>query len=589
MNSRRFTVALSYPGEHRKFVSEVSGYLAERFGKPRILYDKYHEAEFARPNLDVHLPSLYRTESDLIAIFLCSEYAKKRWCNLEWRSIRQLIQTADEDRIMFLSFDEVGAIPEIGIFSGDGYVSIAERTPEEISTLILQRLGAGSSRMPDQHHDARLDGMKDLDSFYLFTSPNAVLDESSVFYEVKGRSLAEALCRLFTREYADANGCPLFHYREAAEIAVEAQILFDETLDWLGNYDDPDPGIYDPQPSSEMFLLAQYGVRARKWEELLRKRTENNVERRVWERGPEGHRFTHKERPELYVSGARMLPLEPGTPETVLLGMKNRGNATARNIRLGGGNHLFTTSSFSGPLEYKPVAVDMRPDLGPGEENSLISESPQPLSKERINELQDSKVLFFHFAEGEYDGDDGTTYPIDYCYMFFPLSPTIMRVCPEKYWPKERKDRKFPGRPELFIEQVVFDTLEVGKPETIRLVIRNRGKITAHNVTIETTHAHTPASFQGPLVYETVPPDTQPSIGPGGVMTSISRSSWLTTAEGIRGIMAGSRLLFQYGRGHYEDEAGNSYPIKFCYMFDPSFPRTMVICPNQLCPKEDNG
>jgi hypothetical protein len=150
MNPRRFTVALSYPGERREFVSQVSGYLAERLGKSRILYDKYHEAEFARPNLDVHLPNLYRTESDLIAIFLCAEYAKKRWCNLEWRSIRQLIQTADEDRIMFLSFDELGAIPEIGIFSGDGYVSIAERTPEEISTLIFQRLGAGSLPTPDQ-------------------------------------------------------------------------------------------------------------------------------------------------------------------------------------------------------------------------------------------------------------------------------------------------------------------------------------------------------------------------------------------------------------------------------------------------------
>jgi hypothetical protein len=208
--------------------------------------------------------------------------------------------------------------------------------------------------------------MKDLDGFYLFVSPNAVLDESSVFYEVKGRSLAEALCRLFTREYADANGCPVFHYREAADIGVEAQILFDETLDWLGNYDDPDPGIYDPQPSREMFLLAQYGVRARKWEELLRKRTENNVERRVWGRGPEGHRFTHKERPELYISGARMMPLEASKPETVLLGLKNRGKAIARNIRLGGGNHVFTTRDFAGPLVYKPVPFQSRPDFGAG-------------------------------------------------------------------------------------------------------------------------------------------------------------------------------------------------------------------------------
>jgi tetratricopeptide (TPR) repeat protein len=140
-NPRRFAVALSFPGEYRDFISKVADSLAHKLGKERILYDKYHEAEFARPNLDVHLPNLYSTESELIAIFLCNEYKKKRWCNLEWRSIRQLIATADEDRIMFLSFDNVGAIPEIGIYDGDGYVSIGARSPDQIADLILQRCG----------------------------------------------------------------------------------------------------------------------------------------------------------------------------------------------------------------------------------------------------------------------------------------------------------------------------------------------------------------------------------------------------------------------------------------------------------------
>lgn len=49
-----------------------------------MLYDRYHEAEFARPDLDVYLPNLYATESELIVIFLCPDYAKKRWCKLEW-------------------------------------------------------------------------------------------------------------------------------------------------------------------------------------------------------------------------------------------------------------------------------------------------------------------------------------------------------------------------------------------------------------------------------------------------------------------------------------------------------------------------
>lgn len=44
-------------------------------------------------------------------------------------------------------------------------------------------------------------------------------------------------------------------------------------LDLLAVYDDPDPGIYDPAPSADVHLRAQYAVRASKWEELLRQRT----------------------------------------------------------------------------------------------------------------------------------------------------------------------------------------------------------------------------------------------------------------------------------------------------------------------------
>ncbi len=137
---RRFRVALSFPGEQRSYIEKVAALLECVHGRDKILYDRFHEAEFARPDLDVYLPNLYRTSSDLICIFLCSDYARKRFCNLEWRFIRQLIATEDHARIMFFSFDPIGAIPDIGILSGDGYVSIGTRSAIEIAMLIDQRL-----------------------------------------------------------------------------------------------------------------------------------------------------------------------------------------------------------------------------------------------------------------------------------------------------------------------------------------------------------------------------------------------------------------------------------------------------------------
>jgi len=137
---RRFDVALSFPGERREFVEQVAGHLAHAFGKERVLYDKYHQAEFARPDLDVYLPDLYRTQSELTVVFLCAEYASKRWCRLEWRHVRQLIATADAKRIMFVSFGAPGDVTELGICGGDGYIDIGSSSAEWIAEKIRERL-----------------------------------------------------------------------------------------------------------------------------------------------------------------------------------------------------------------------------------------------------------------------------------------------------------------------------------------------------------------------------------------------------------------------------------------------------------------
>lgn len=138
-SSSRFAIALSFPGERRDFVEHVASCLAGQVGQERVLYDKYHEAEFARINLDTHLQQLYHDESELIVVFLCSDYDKKEWCGLEWRAIRDLLKGPRKADVMLLRFDDA-TIP--GLYSIDGYISIGDRPSAEISDLILQRLGS---------------------------------------------------------------------------------------------------------------------------------------------------------------------------------------------------------------------------------------------------------------------------------------------------------------------------------------------------------------------------------------------------------------------------------------------------------------
>ena len=47
--------------------------------------DKYHEAEYARYDLGISLPKLYRDESDLFVAVLCPDYYKKPWTGWEFR------------------------------------------------------------------------------------------------------------------------------------------------------------------------------------------------------------------------------------------------------------------------------------------------------------------------------------------------------------------------------------------------------------------------------------------------------------------------------------------------------------------------
>src|SRR6266545_3685765 len=125
MSTKRFRIAFSFAGERRDFVAQVAALLAERFGKERILYDKYYEGEFANADLGIDLPDLYQKESDLVVLVLCKDYEKKEWCGLEWRAIHALIKEGKVRDVMLSRFDHVLTK---GLFSTAGFVELDDKT-----------------------------------------------------------------------------------------------------------------------------------------------------------------------------------------------------------------------------------------------------------------------------------------------------------------------------------------------------------------------------------------------------------------------------------------------------------------------------
>ena len=133
----RFKVALSFPGEKRNYVVSVADEVKKRLGAGTVFYDKDFTAQLARPNLDTLLQKIYLNNSDLVVVFLCSDYERKEWCGLEWRAIRTIIKNKNDHAIMFMRFDRAD-IP--GLMSIDGYVDLEEHSPLQAARMIVERV-----------------------------------------------------------------------------------------------------------------------------------------------------------------------------------------------------------------------------------------------------------------------------------------------------------------------------------------------------------------------------------------------------------------------------------------------------------------
>jgi tetratricopeptide (TPR) repeat protein len=143
MADKKFKVALSFPGEHREFIQQVADHLAHEYGRLHILYDKYHDADFAKPSLGIELPMLYKEQSELVVYFLCKDYAEKQWTTLEWRAIQEMILEKRYDDLMQFKFD---TYPVPGDLKIDGYIEIYKDkdnqnlTPQQVGYKILERV-----------------------------------------------------------------------------------------------------------------------------------------------------------------------------------------------------------------------------------------------------------------------------------------------------------------------------------------------------------------------------------------------------------------------------------------------------------------
>jgi len=139
---KHFKIALTFAGESRDLVEKIADKLAKRFRKEEILYDRFHEADFARPGLNTYLQSLYHDHSDLIVVFLCDKYSQKPWCVGEWRAVLDILNHFEYEKIMYVYVgkEDIESIRLPGFYaSEDGYIDANTHSHQEIFELIIKR------------------------------------------------------------------------------------------------------------------------------------------------------------------------------------------------------------------------------------------------------------------------------------------------------------------------------------------------------------------------------------------------------------------------------------------------------------------
>ena len=128
--------------------------------------------------------------------------------------------------------------------------------------------------------------------------------------------------------------------------------------------------------------------------------------------------------------------------------------------------------------------------------------------------------------------------------------------------------------------------LRAGYPEEVAVAIRNFGDLTATNLWLDGRTYVKPKDFNGPLEREGwTRSDSPTDILPDTDITVVLLGDRSWTNEGVQMAKRRDILLFHYSEGMYQDEAGNEYPISFCFRYEPGFP-LMGLCDRSHWPED---
>ncbi len=105
-------------------------------------------------------------------------------------------------------------------------------------------------------------------TYFFLTVRSDASSPPSVFYYADNEWMAIELSKLFKSEFGQFCDHEFSHMVVSGDDTTQL-VRLRTAVDEVSLYQDPDPGIYDPEPTQELLQLANYYSRATQWESLL--------------------------------------------------------------------------------------------------------------------------------------------------------------------------------------------------------------------------------------------------------------------------------------------------------------------------------
>lgn len=143
----QYHVALSFAGEDREYVERVAAQL--KLDGVDVFYDMYEEVDLWGKDLYEHLSNVYQHKAMFTVMFVSAPYRDKVWTNHERRSAQARAFAESREYILPAIFDESVEIP--ALLKTTGRISLKNKTPEKLASLIVQKLGKSGVNLHQPH------------------------------------------------------------------------------------------------------------------------------------------------------------------------------------------------------------------------------------------------------------------------------------------------------------------------------------------------------------------------------------------------------------------------------------------------------